>query len=121
MSGTILAAGRIGNHESEASMGGGSDRVGGDTAAHCISRKTFLWLLYGAQTRHHGWSRLLAGGPPRALSYWKSLQVGGPSRLLLAEWGVLFVLRKILLERTTTIGYLRVRFQPTYVPFSTSE
>jgi hypothetical protein len=63
--------------ESEASMGGGSDDVGGDTAAHCIKRKTSLWLLYGAQTRHYGWSRLLG---MEGLSGWTMGMVMGIRR-----------------------------------------
>jgi hypothetical protein len=73
----LLAAGRIGNHESEASMGGGSDDVGGDTAAYCIRRKTSLWLLYAAQTRHHGWSSLLG---VEGLSGWTMGMVMGIRR-----------------------------------------
>jgi hypothetical protein len=77
VSGTVLATGRIGNHESEANMGGGSDDVGGDTPAHCIKRKTSLWLLYGAQTRHYGWSRLLG---MEGLSGWTMGMVMGIRR-----------------------------------------
>jgi hypothetical protein len=58
-------------------MGGGSHSVRGNTAARCISRKTSLWLLYGAQTRHYGWSRLLG---MEGLSGWTMGMVMGIRR-----------------------------------------